>query len=146
SMYFYIPSKLDASLAPKGKEALYVLVPVSNLKVSETVWNAETISVYRNLIINKMKSMEAFKDIDQHIEVEYLLTPQDWKDRYHAENGATFGLAPTLFQSNYYRPANTFRKVKGLYFTGSSVHPGAGVPIVLTSAKLSVSDIIKDYQ
>jgi len=146
SMYFYVPSKLDPSLAPKGKEALYVLVPVSNLKVSETTWNSETIHNYRNLIIEKMKSLEIFKDIDQHIEAEVLFSPKDWEERYHAENGATFGLAPTLFQSNYYRPANTFKKIKGLYFTGSSVHPGAGVPIVLTSAKLSVSDIVKDHQ
>jgi len=145
-MYFYVPSKLDPSLAPKGKEALYVLVPVSNLKVSETTWNSETIHNYRNLIIEKMKSLEIFKDIDQHIEAEVLFSPKDWEERYHAENGATFGLAPTLFQSNYYRPANTFKKIKGLYFTGSSVHPGAGVPIVLTSAKLSVSDIVKDHQ
>lgn len=58
--------------------------------------------------------------------------------------GAAFGLKPTLTQSNYSRPQPRSSKVEGLYFAGSSNHPGAGVPIVLTSAKLAAREIIKD--
>ena len=31
-----------------------------------------------------------------------------------------------------------------LYFCGSSTHPGAGVPIVLLSAKLAVQELMRD--
>lgn len=56
------------------------------------------------------------------------------------------GLMPTLAQSNYYRPQNVSRDYKDLYFAGASTHPGAGVPIVLTSAKITVDEMIKDIE
>jgi len=145
SMYFYCPAKLDPSLAPKGKEALYVLVPTTNLKLFEGSWDEATIQSYRRLVLDKIKESGLIPDLEDHIETETILTPKDWESRVHAHYGATFGLAPTLMQSNYYRPHNTFSKIKNLYFTGSSVHPGAGVPIVLTSAKIAVGDILTDH-
>lgn len=145
SMYFYCPAKLDPSLAPKGKEALYVLVPIPNQKTFEGPWDEAQIQSYRRLILDKIKESGMIPDLEAHIETEVILTPKDWNLRYNAHYGATFGLAPTLMQSNYYRPHNTFSKIKNLYFTGSSVHPGAGVPIVLTSAKLAVGDILTDH-
>jgi Phytoene dehydrogenase and related proteins len=84
------------------------------------------------------------KDLKAHIDFEKIFTPNDFETEFNAYNGATFGLAPTLLQSNYYRPHNKYKYAKNLYFTGSSVHPGAGVPIVLTSAKLAYEEILKD--
>ncbi len=86
-----------------------------------------------------------FKDIKSHIEVMKIFTPQDFKQTFNLAEGATFGLRPTLLQSNYFRPQTKSRTVRNLYFTGSSTHPGAGVPIVLTSAKLAALDIHKDH-
>lgn len=60
-------------------------------------------------------------------------------------NGATFGLKPTLFQSNNWRPQAKAKRIENLYFAGSSNHPGAGVPIVLTSAKIAVEEIQRDH-
>ena len=57
------------------------------------------------------------------------------KTTTNAYNGATFGLKPTLSQSNYYRPHNKFAYAEGLYFVAAAPHPGAGVPIVMQSAK-----------
>ncbi len=51
---------------------------------------------------------------------------------------------PTLEQSNYYRPPNVSRDYKNLSFAGASIHPGAGVPIVLTSAKITVDAMLED--
>ena len=65
-------------------------------------------------------------------------------ERFNAYNGATFGLKPTLKQSNYYRPHNKFSAAENLYFCGSSTHPGAGVPIVMQSAKLAVEELLRD--
>ncbi len=75
---------------------------------------------------------------------EKMYTPDTFNDRFNAYNGATFGLKPTLAQSNYYRPHNKFDYAEGLYFCGSSTHPGAGVPIVMQSAKLAVEELLKD--
>lgn len=143
SFYLYRPSLMDDSLAPKGQEGLYVLVPVPELSKYEK-WTEQTMQAYRQKIIRLLKEKTIFKDIDEHIVSETLITPKDFSERFNAYNGATFGLKPTLKQSNYYRPHNKFSAAENLYFCGSSTHPGAGVPIVMQSAKLAVEELLRD--
>lgn len=143
SFYLYRPSLMDDSLAPEGQEGLYVLVPVPELSKYEK-WTEQTMQAYRQKIIRLLKEKTIFKDIDEHIVSEILITPKDFSERFNAYNGATFGLKPTLKQSNYYRPHNKFSAAENLYFCGSSTHPGAGVPIVMQSAKLAVEELLRD--
>lgn len=143
SMYFYCPSKYDQSLAPPGGEALYVLVPVPNAKGGAGLYSPESAARFRALVMDKMRAMPGLADVERHIVFESSFSPSDFASTFNAYNGATFGLAPTLLQSNYFRPHNTSSSCSGLYFAGSSVHPGAGVPIVLTSAKLAAQDILE---
>ena len=143
SFYLYQPTKKDSSLAPAGKHILYVLVPVPELsKFSD--WTEPTKADYRKKILTLLKEKIGFDDIEEYIVSETLFTPEDFQQRFNAYNGATFGLKPTLKQSNYYRPHNKFDYAENLYFCGSSTHPGAGVPIVMQSAKLAVEELIKD--
>lgn len=144
SVYVHVPSKIDPGMAPEGKESLYVLVPVPELKTRGKKWTQEDIKNYKKIVYNKMKSMKGFENTENFVEVEKIYTPNDFEEKFNAYNGATFGLAPTLMQSNYFRPHNKSSYTDNLYFCGSSVHPGAGVPIVLTSAKLAVSELEKD--
>ncbi|EMF0258130.1 phytoene desaturase [Enterococcus hirae] len=143
SFYLYRPSLMDDSLAPEGQEGLYVLVPVPELSKYEK-WTEQTMQAYGQKIIRLLKEKTIFKDIDEHIVSETLITPKDFSERFNAYNGATFGLKPTLKQSNYYRPHNKFSAAENLYFCGSSTHPGAGVPIVMQSAKLAVEELLRD--
>jgi phytoene desaturase len=144
SIYLYVPSKLDNSLAPEGKDGLYVLVPVPELSKGTINWDKDNINKYREKILGIVKRQDGLEDVEEIIEFEEIITPLDFKEKFNAYNGATFGLAPTLFQSNYYRPQNKYPYCEGLYFTGSSVHPGAGVPIVLTSGKITAEELMKD--
>ncbi|WP_010052679.1 phytoene desaturase family protein [Carnobacterium maltaromaticum] len=145
SFYLYRPTLMDDSLAPEGKEGVYVLVPVPELSKYDD-WSEETTNNYRDKIITLIKEKTQFKDIDEHIIVEKCYTPEKFKNDFNAYYGATFGLKPILSQSNYYRPHNKFKYADNLYFCGSSTHPGAGVPIVMQSAKLAVEELIKDDQ
>ncbi|GAB2318735.1 phytoene desaturase family protein [Alkalibacterium sp. s-m-22] len=144
SFYVYIASKLDEDLAPEGKDGLYVLVPVSDLSTAKYEWTNNTIAHYRNQVINKLKTIEGFETIEDDIISESYTTPKDFESKFNAYNGATFGLRPTLTQSNHFRPQAKSKTVENLYFTGSSTHPGAGVPIVLTSAKIATEELILD--
>lgn len=146
SFYVYIASKMDPTLAPEGKDGLYVLVPVSDLSTAEYEWNEETIQYYRNQVINKLKTIEGFETVEEDIISESYTTPVDFEQRFNAYNGATFGLRPTLTQSNHLRPQAKAKHTDNLYFTGSSTHPGAGVPIVLLSAKIATEELILDDQ
>ena len=72
------------------------------------------------------------------------MTPPDFESKFNAYNGACFGLRPTLTQSNHLRPQSKAKDCENLYFTGSSTHPGAGVPIVLLSAKIATEELLLD--
>lgn len=144
SLYFYCPSKLDPSLAPEGCEALYVLAPVPNLKGARSLYQGQGLGAFRAALMEKIRRFIGIPDLESHLRFMHEIGPLDFERDFNAYNGATFGLAPTLMQSNYFRPHNSSPGCEGLYFAGSSTHPGAGVPIVLTSAKLAVGDILSD--
>lgn len=137
----------DKSLAPEGQTGVYVLMPVSELKTGDVDWSNETtITHVKNIIYKKLSTIKALKNLKEQVVTEIIYTPEDFEGDYNAKFGAAFGLMPTLAQSNYYRPPNVSRDYKNLYFAGASVHPGAGVPIVLTSAKITVEEILADIK
>lgn len=148
SVYAYAPGLLDPSLAPEGCLGLYVLVPVPNLKDGKELdWNdPDWMEGIRKDVFSKLDRITPLKGFRDHIVRERIYTPRDFKDDFNLMYGATFGLKPTLFQSNNWRPQAKAKKLDNLYFAGSSNHPGAGVPIVLTSAKLAVEEILKDHE
>lgn len=147
SIYVYAPSVEDETLAPEGKTGVYVLMPVSELKTGKVDWSDEkSIEQVKNIIYKKLSTVKSLNSIEEHIVTEMIFTPEDFKDKYNAKFGSAFGLMPTLAQSNYYRPPNVSREYANLYFAGASVHPGAGVPIVLTSAKITTEEMLKDMK
>lgn len=144
SLYMYIGSKKDQTMAPEGKDGIYVLMPISDLKTMKYEWTDEVAAMYREKMISKLKNLPGMTDIEEEIVTETMITPLDFEERYNAYNGATFGLRPTLTQSVHLRPQSKATHCDNLYFTGSSTHPGAGVPIVLLSSKIAVGELLKD--
>jgi phytoene desaturase len=146
SFYMYSPTQIDPSLAPNGKEVLYVLVPVPPLTKNVLSWDKKLSDDYQEKILQKLEKIKGLNDIRSHIEVIKIYTPDKFKNEFNLEFGATFGLKPVLLQSQYFRPQTKALPVKNLYFVGSSNHPGAGVPIVMISAKLACEQIIEDLK
>ncbi len=65
-----------------------------------------------------------------------VMTPQDFQDRLLSFRGAAFGLEPVLLQSAWFRPHNRSEDVDRLFLVGAGTHPGAGLPGVLSSARV----------
>jgi phytoene desaturase len=146
SFYMYSPTQIDDDLAPKDCEALYVLVHVPSLHKNNLVCHKEQEHLLKRRILDLIKKIDEFEDIEEHIIFDKTFNPDTFKEQFNLEFGATFGIRPSFFQSLYFRPQATSRKVKNLYFAGSSNHPGAGVPIVLMGAKIAVNEIVRDHQ
>ena len=144
SLYIVAASKVDPTVAPEGKEGLYVLVPVPELSTGQYEWNDETIDYYRNKALDSVSQLPGMSDVRDKIISESVITPIDFRDRFNAYNGACFGLQPTLLQSNHFRPQAKAEACDNLYFAGSSTHPGAGVPIVLLSGKIAAEELMLD--
>ena len=64
------------------------------------------------------------------------MTPLDFEGDLDAYAGSAFQFEPILTQSAWFRPHNASEDVAGLYFAGAGTHPGAGLPGVLSSAKV----------
>jgi phytoene desaturase len=75
-------------------------------------------------------------NLSQHIVRSKLATPLDFRDRLNSPLGAGFGLEPLLLQSAWFRPHNRSEEVENLFLVGAGTHPGAGLPGVLSSARV----------
>ncbi len=142
SFYLHNASVTDDSLAPEGKSALYVLVPVPNLSAKDIDWNTQK-EAYTKLVLEAIVKKTELKDIQDQIEVMRVITPLDWQDKVNVYKGAVFNLAHTLGQMLYLRPHNKFENIKNLFLVGGGTHPGSGLPTILESGRIT-ADLISD--
>jgi len=133
SLYLHRPTATDASLAPAGCDAFYVLSPVPNL-ASGVDWTREA-EPYRQAIERRLEAT-LLPGLRDAVVTSRVATPLDFRDRLSSHEGAAFGLEPVLRQSAWFRPHNRSEDIERLYLVGAGTHPGAGVPGVLTSARI----------
>jgi phytoene desaturase len=133
SLYLHRPTATDPSLAPAGCDAFYVLSPVPHLG-SGTDWPARAES-YRCALARHLGDT-LLPDLQNQIVTSRVLTPQDFQDRLLSFRGAAFGPEPVLTQSAWFRPHNRSEDIERLYLVGAGTHPGAGLPGVLSSARI----------
>lgn len=133
SLYLHRPTASDPSLAPDGCDAFYVLSPVPHLD-SGLDWSKEA-EPYRQKIARRL-SERLLPGLEASIVTSKVFTPQDFRDRLLSVKGAAFGLEPVLTQSAWFRPHNRSEDVERLYLVGAGTHPGAGVPGVLSAARI----------
>lgn len=141
SYYVCAPAQTDASVAPEGKENLFVLVPIAS-GLSET---SEFREEYAQKIISHMENEigETFAD---SIIVKRIFTGVDFAKDYNAFQGTALGLSHTLFQTAMLRPRMKSKKVANLYFAGQYTQPGIGVPMALISGELTHKNISEDNE
>jgi phytoene desaturase len=133
SYYLHRPSATDKSMAPKGHDCFYVLVPVPNNQ-SKINWSIEGEKM-KDLIINKMEK-DLLPGLRDNIVDDFYLTPDYFEKDLNTKYGTGFSIQPKFSQSAYFRFHNKSEIYDGLYFVGAGTHPGAGVPGVLSSAKV----------
>lgn len=146
SFYLSVPSNGDPDMAPEGKSSFYMLIPVPELVTAKYKYDKETIDYYREKVISGMEKVDGLEDIREHIYLEHIFTPEDFKEKFNAYRGATFGLQPTLKQSAHWRPQSKSHDCEGLYYTGSSTHPGAGVPTAIEGGHICADELILDHE
>ena len=133
SYYLHRPTATDKSMAPEGHDCFYVLVPVPNNQ-SKINWSTEGEKI-KNLVIDKMEK-DLLPDLRKNIVEEKYVTPDYFEQELSTKHGSGFSIQPKFTQSAYFRFHNKSEVCDNLYFVGAGTHPGAGVPGVLSSAKV----------
>jgi len=133
SYYLHRPSATDKTMAPEGNDCFYVLVPVPNNQ-SKIDWKIEGDKM-KDLVIDKMEKV-LLPNLRENIIEDFYLTPDYFEKELNTKFGSGFSIQPKFTQSAYFRFHNKSEVCDGLYFVGAGTHPGAGVPGVLSSAKV----------
>lgn len=124
SFYVNVPSKIDSTAAPSGKETIVVLLPISHItpnneqRIDELMQTARAQIIQ---IIEKRLKIPNFKDL---IETEVINDPRTWQSKFNLWKGSILGLSHNITQVLYFRPSTRSHLFKNLYFVGASAHPG----------------------
>lgn len=132
SLYVCAPSVTDRSVAPEGKENLFVLVPIA----SDMRMTGEEKEEYSGKVLALMEREMNLPGLREKIEYSRIYTVDNFAADYNAFKGSALGLAHTLWQTAIFRPSNVSKKVQNLYYVGAGVNPGIGTQICLISAEL----------
>ncbi len=129
SVYISVTSKHVAGDAPKGCENWFVIVIAPNDQGQG--WD-ELVSKTKKNVLAKVNRMLHISPVIEH---EFILTPPMIGENYASAFGAVFGNSSNSKFAAFLRHSNK-SKIKDLYFVGGTVHPGAGIPMCLNSAKI----------
>ncbi len=133
SIYLHRPTATDASFAPDGCDSFYALVPVPNLQGGQE-WETAGEQL-KSWVIERLENT-LLPGLTNTIEHPFYMTPKDFKHEYLSPDGAGFSIAPTFYQSAWFRFHNKGEGISNLSLVGAGSHPGAGLPGVLSSAKV----------
>jgi phytoene desaturase len=133
SLYLHRPTATDPSLAPPGCDTFYVLSPVPNLS-AVIDWSSEA-ERYRRSVARVLDST-VLPGVESNLATSRVVTPLYFESELLSYRGAGFSFEPVLTQSAWFRPHNVSEDIDRLYLVGAGTHPGAGVPGVLSSARI----------
>lgn len=133
SIYLHRPTATDPSMAPPGCDCFYALVPVPN-QLSGIDWRQEDPRFTRRVL--EFLDRRPIPGLLQNLATVRTLTPLDFETTLNSYAGAGFSFEPVFSQSAWFRPHNQSEDIPNLYFAGAGTHPGAGLPGVLSSAKI----------
>lgn len=135
SSYLHVPTRTDPDLAPEGHEAFYILVPVPH-QDSGIDWKRMAEPFKQKIL--EFLNKNYLPGLLDNLVVERVLTPLDFERDYNSFKGSGFSIEPIFTQSAWFRPHNKSEEIDGLYLMGAGTHPGAGLPGVVSSAKVTV--------
>jgi len=133
SLYLHRPTATDSSFAPEGCDSFYVLAPVPNLD-ADIDWKTQGPELRKRIIQTLSEHM--LPDLEHHLVTDFYMTPEDFATDYLSVGGAGFSVSPLFTQSAWFRFHNKAEGPDNLFLVGAGTHPGAGLPGVVSSAKV----------
>jgi phytoene desaturase len=138
--YASAPSKTDPTVAPEGKENVFLLIPIA----PDLEDNEETREHYFNLLMDRLEKHTG-TSIREHVIYKRSFCVADFKKDYHAFKGNAYGLANTLMQTAILKPSLKNKKLTNMYYTGQLTVPGPGVPPSIISGEVVAKQVIKEH-
>lgn len=138
---FYVccPSKTDPSVAPAGKENLFILIPIAPDLEDNDVYR----KAYFKIVMDRLEDITG-EQIRPFISYKKSYAVKDFKEDYNAFKGNAYGLANTLTQTAIFKPSLAHKHIRNLYYSGQLTVPGPGVPPSIISGQLAANELMKN--
>lgn len=153
SFYVNVPSRVDSTAAPAGKDSIVVLLPVGHLldelegrgiqTENKQDWKA-IVEKARSTVFD-IVAKRTGADLQSALIHESVHTPVSWKETFNLDRGAILGLSHDFFNVLSFRPKTKHASIDALYFTGASTHPGTGVPICIAGGRLVADQVLNEF-
>jgi phytoene desaturase len=141
TIYINITAKMESGHAPAGKENWFVMVNAPENNGQD--WEEIKTATRKNIIEKLNRILQT--DIEPLIEFEEILDPVIIETKTGSYAGSLYGTSSNSAIAAFLRHANFTATIEGLYFCGGSVHPGGGIPLCLSSAKITTDLVVKKY-
>lgn len=138
--YLHVPSRTDRSCAPKGQEAVFLLIPIAP-GLEDTPERREW---YFQRAMDRIAAQTG-RDLRENLVYRSEMSLNEFERDYHAYKGNAFGLGQTLFQTAWFRTANRSKKVDNLYYAGQYTVPGTGTTMSMISGEVVSMRIQKEH-
>jgi 1-hydroxycarotenoid 3,4-desaturase len=102
-------------------------------------WNAEAPRARERIVSMLARHRWTFAP-----RAERMVTPADFDALFPSSRGAIYGLASNSKMAAFKRPTNRVPGIAGLYAVGGTAHPGAGLPMVALSARITATLVRED--
>jgi diapolycopene oxygenase len=143
TLYVVAPSRTDPSVCPDGCDNIKILPHIPYLKKKGNPSHEDYLSL-KDRILDKMER-SGITGLKENIITEDMWTPVDIQKRYYSNGGSIYGVVSDRKKNFALKCPKKSSKYNNLYFTGGSVNPGGGMPMVVLSGQ-NVADIIhKEY-
>jgi len=144
AIYLNVTSETDPGDAPSGGSNPFIVVGIPPLEPGQQP-DADRDQAYADFIINQIERLwlPGFKE--SIVEMK-ITSAHHWHARFSAHRGAIYGLGvDENILDGAFRPVNVLPEVPGLYFVGTSVQPGPGMPMVAQSGKIVAGLVAKNH-
>lgn len=142
TIYLVAASKTDPTVAPKGCDCLKILPHIPYIN-DDAPFTPEDYHAFKERVVDKLERM-GLKNLRKHTVFEHVWTPQDIRANYYSNKGSIYGVVSDKKKNLAFKAPKRSRLLRNLYFTGGSVNPGGGMPMVLLSGQNVAKAIIKD--
>lgn len=161
SFYVNVPSRVDPTAAPAGRDTVVVLVPTGHAVGAAGAGSGAgagaaadggrdvdmdaLVDRARDRVIDTVQRRLGIADLRAMIDHETVNDPRSWQAEFNLWNGSILGLSHSLSQVLWFRPSIKCKIFDNLYFVGASAQPGTGVPVVLCGAKMLEKQLCDAY-
>jgi diapolycopene oxygenase len=143
TLYVVAASRTDPSVAPEGCDGLKILPHIPHIDPNKPVSDAE-YGALKDRVLAKMERM-ACPDLRKHVVYEHVWTPRDIERQYYSNRGSIYGVVSDRFKNFAFKAAKTSPKYSGLFFSGGSVNPGGGMPMVFLCGQNVAKAVMRHF-